>query len=61
MIGKSGMFVTAIIEPIRFRDDDSGRGLFLSHALEQVLNEVDKQVNTEPDTDPETGEVIADE
>ena len=58
VIGKSGMFVTAVIEPMRFRDDDSGRGLFLSHALAQVLNEVDKQVNTEPDTDPETGEIL---
>jgi hypothetical protein len=58
VIGKSGMFVTAIIEPMRFRDDDSGHGLFLSHALAQVLNEVDKQVNTEPDTDPETGEIV---
>lgn len=58
VIGKSGMFVTAVIEPMRFRDDDSGHGLFLSHALAQVLNEVDKQVNTEPDTDPETGEIV---
>ena len=58
VIGKSGMFVTAIIEPMRFRDDDSGHGLFLSHALAQVLNEVDKQVNTKPDTDPETGEIV---
>lgn len=58
VIGKSGMFVTAIIEPMRFRDDDSERGLFLSHALAQVLNEVDKQVNAEPDTDPETGEIV---
>lgn len=58
VIGKSGMFVTAIIEPMRFRDDDSGHGLFLSHALAQVLNEVDKQVNTEPATDPETGEIV---
>lgn len=34
------------------------RGLFLSHAMAQVLNEVDKQVNAEPDTDPETGEIV---
>jgi len=58
VIGKSGMFVTAIIEPMRFQNDDTGHGLFLSHALAQVLNEVDEQVNAEPDTDPETGEII---
>ena len=58
VIGKSGMFVTAIIEPMRFQNDDSGHGLFLSRALAQVLNEVDEQVNAEPITDPETGEIV---
>lgn len=58
VIGKSGMFVTAIIEPMRFWNDDTGRSLSLSHALVQVLNEVDDQMNTEPDTDPETGEIL---
>lgn len=58
VIGKSGMFVTAIIEPMRFWNDDAGRSLSLSRALVQVLNEVDEQMNTEPDTDPETGEII---
>ena len=38
--------------------DEETVGVCLSHALAQVLNEVDKQVNTEPDTDPETGEIV---
>lgn len=58
VIGKSGMFVTAIIEPMRFWNDDTGRSLSLSRALVQVLNEVDEQMNAEPDTDPETGEIV---